>query len=114
MDNEKVVEINKEENETPVVVVETKPKLKDRAKAFWKKNKVKILMGVGAALAVGGTVAYKAIKDKNDEASAQEEAERAELAEEWYQRGLLEAHSTPDVTMPDSVDVDYTPVETVE
>lgn len=109
--NEKVIEMKEAENNAQETVIETKPKFKDRAKAWVKRNKKKILIVAGAALAVGGAAAAKAYKDKKDEAAAQSEAEQAQLAEDWYQQGLLEAHesSSTDTT----VDTEYTPVDEV-
>lgn len=111
MDNSKKV-IDMEQAVEAEVTIETKPSAKDKVKAWWGRNKKKILIGVGAVLAVGGAAAVKTIKDRKEDAYAQAEAERQELAEEWYQRGLEEARTAP--ALPDAVDVDYTPVETVE
>lgn len=109
--NEKVIEMVDAENNSQETVIETKPKFKDRAKAWAKRNKRKILIVAGAALAVGGAAAAKMYKDKKDEAVAQSEAEQAQLAEEWYQKGLLEAHesSSTDTT----IETEYTPVDEV-
>lgn len=105
--NEKVIEMTEAENNTQGTVIEAKPKLKDRAKAWVKRNKKKILIVAGAALAVGGAAAAKAYKDKKDEAAAQ--AEQAQLAEDWYQKGLLEAHESSSTDT--AVDTEYTPVD---
>lgn len=107
MDNSKKV-IDMEQAAEDNVSVETKPTAKDKAKSWWKRNKKKILIGVGAVLAVGGMAAAKTIKDRRDDAAAQDEADRQALAEDWYQRGLEEARSAP--AIPEAVEVDYTPV----
>lgn len=109
--NEKVIEMKEAENNAQETVIETKPKLKDRAKAWVKRNRKKILIVAGAALAVGGAAAAKAYKDKKDEAVAQAEAEQAQLAEDWYQKGLLEAHESSGTDT--AVDTEYTPVDEV-
>lgn len=108
--NEKVIEVEAENNSQDTVI-EVRPKLKDRAKAWVKRNKKKILIVAGAALAVGGAAAAKAYKDKKDEAAAQAEAEQAQLAEDWYQKGLLEAHESSSTDT--AVDTEYTPVDEV-
>lgn len=108
--NEKVIEMVEAEN-TQGTVIEAKPKFKDRAKAWVKRNKKKILIVAGAAFAVCGAAAAKAIKDKKDEAAAQSEAEQAQLAEEWYQRGLLEAHESSSTDT--AIETEYTPVDEV-
>lgn len=109
--NEKVIEMVEAENNSQETVIETKPKLKDRANAWWKRNKKKILIVAGAALAVGGAAAAKAYKDKKDEAAAQADAEQAQLAEDWYQRGLLEAHESSSTNT--AIETEYTPVDEV-
>lgn len=109
--NEKVIEMKEAAENAQEAVVETKPKFKDRAKAWVKRNKKKILIVAGAALAVGGAAAAKAYKDKKDEAAAQSEAEQAQLAEDWYQRGLLEAHESSSTDT--AVDTEYAPVDEV-
>lgn len=109
--NSKIIEMTEAENNSQETVIETKPKFKDRAKAWVKRNKKKILIVAGAALAVGGAAAAKAYKDKKDEAAAQSEAEQAQLAEDWYQRGLLEAHESSSTDT--AVDTEYTPVDEV-
>ena len=109
--NEKVIEMVEAENNSQKTVIETKPKFKDRAKAWVKRNKKKILIVAGAALAVGGAAVAKAYKDKRDEAAAQSEAEQAQLAEEWYQRGLLEAHESS--TETEAIETEYAPVDEV-
>ena len=106
--NEKVIEMEAEQN-VQETVIETKPKFKDRAKAWAKRNKKKILIVAGAALAVGGAAAAKAYKDKKDEATAQSEAEQAQLAEDWYQRSLLEAHESSGTDT--AIETEYTPTE---
>ncbi len=111
MDKEKVIEIKEAENNVQETVIETKPKFKDRAKAWAKRNKKKILIVAGAALAVGGAAAAKAYKDKKDEAAAQSEAEQAQLAEDWYQRGLLEAHESSNTDT--AIETEYIPVDEV-
>lgn len=108
--NEKVIEMKEAENNSQETVIEAKPKFKDRAKAWVKRNKKKILIVAGAALAVGGAAA-KAYKDKKDEAAAQAEAEQAQLAEDWYQKGLLEAHESSGTDT--AIDTEYTPVDEV-
>lgn len=110
--NEKVIEMKEAENNAQeTTVIETKPKFKDRAKSWAKRNKKKILIVAGAALAVYGAAAAKAYKDKKDEAAAQSEAEQAQLAEDWYQKGLLEAHESSSTDT--AVDTEYTPVDEV-
>lgn len=111
MDKEKVIEIKEAENNVQETVIEAKPKFKDRAKAWAKRNKKKILIVAGAALALGGAAAAKAYKDKKDEAAAQSEAEQAQLAEDWYQRGLLEAHESSNTDT--AIETEYTPVDEV-
>lgn len=111
-ENEKVIEV-KEALNTQDAVVETKPKFKAKAKAWAKRNKKKILIAVGAALAVGGAAAAKAYKDRKDEATAQSEAEQAQLAEEWYQRGLLEAHGASNTETETAIETEYAPVDEV-
>lgn len=106
--NEKVIEMVEAEN-TQEIVIETKPKFKDRAKAWVKRNKKKILIVAGAALAVGGAAVVKVYKDKKDEAAAQVEAEQAQLAEEWYQKGLLEAHESSNTDT--AIETEYTQVD---
>lgn len=110
MDKEKVIELEAENN-SQETVIEAKPKLKDRAKAWVKRNKKKILIVAGAALAVGGAAAAKAYKDKKDEAAAQAEVEQAQLAEDWYQRGLLEAHESSGTDT--AIETEYAPVDEV-
>lgn len=110
--NEKVIEMMEaEQNAQETTVIETKPKFKDRAKAWVKRNKKKILIVAGAALAVGGAAAAKAYKDKRDEAAAQAEAEQAQLAEDWYQKGLLEAHESSNTDT--AIETEYAPVDEV-
>ena len=109
--NEKVIEMKEAENNSQETVIEAKPKFKDRAKAWVKRNKKKILIVAGAALAVGGAAAAKAYKDKKDEAAAQAEAEQAQLAEDWYQKGLLEAHESSGTDT--AIETEYTPVDEV-
>lgn len=110
-EKEKVIEV-KEALNTQEAVVETKPKFKDRAKAWAKRNKKKILIAVGAAVAIGGATAVKAYKDRKDEATAQAEADQERLAEEWFQRGLLEAHGASD-TETTTVDTECPSVDEV-
>lgn len=109
--NEKVIEMVEAENNSQETAIKAKPKLKDRAKAWAKRNKKKILIVAGAALAVGGAAAAKAYKDKKDEAAAQAEAEQAQLADEWYQKGLLEAHESSSTDT--AIETEYTPVDEV-
>ena len=109
--NEKVIEMKEAENNSQETVIEAKPKFKDRAKAWVKRNKKKILIVAGAALAVVGAAAAKAYKDKRDEAAAQAEAEQAQLAEDWYQKGLLEAHESSGTDT--AVESEYIPVDEV-
>ena len=109
--NEKVIEMKEAENNSQETIIEVKPKFKDRAKAWVKRNKKKILIVAGAALAVGGAAAAKAYKDKKDEAAAQSEAEQAQLAEEWYQKGLLEAHESSGTDT--AIETEYAPVDEV-
>ena len=85
--NSKVIEMREAEQNAQETVIEAKPKFKDRVKSWAKRNKKKILIVAGAASAVGGAAAAKAYKDKKDEAAAQSEAEQAQLAEDWYQKG---------------------------
>lgn len=93
--NEKVIVMAEAEDNAQEVVVEQKPKFKDKAKTWWGRNKKKVLIGVGVALAAGGMAATKAIKDRKDAAEAQAERDEVdELAENWYQRSLLEAHES--------------------
>lgn len=108
--NEKVIVMAEAEDNAQEVVVEQKPKFKDKAKTWWGRNKKKVLIGFGVALAAGGMAATKAIKDRKDAAEAQAEAERTELAENWYQNSLLEAHESSG-TEP-AIESDA-PVETV-
>lgn len=108
MDNEKKV-ISMEQAAEADVSVETKPKF--MSKEWRKQNRKKILIPVGVGLGILGLAIGKAIVDKKAEASA-EEAQRTELAEEWFNRGLEEARSAP--AIPESVDVEYTQTETVE
>lgn len=108
--NEKVIELEAENN-SQETVIEAKTKFKDRAKAWVKRNKKKILIVAGAALAVGGAAAAKAYKDKKDEAAAQAEAEQAQLAEDWYQRGLLEAHESSGTDT--AIETEYATVDEV-
>lgn len=109
--NTLVIEKKEAENNSQETVIEAKPKFKDRAKAWVKRNKKKILIVAGAALAVGGAAAAKAYKDKKDEAAAQSEAEQAQLAEEWYQKGLLEAHESSGTDT--AIETEYAPVDEV-
>lgn len=108
--NEKVIEVEAENN-VQETVIEAKPKFKAKAKDWWKRNKKKILIAVGAAAAVGGMAAAKMIKDRKDEAAAQSEAEQAKLTEDWYQRGLLEAHESSNTDT--AIETEYTPVDEV-
>ena len=109
--NEKVIEMKEAENNAQETVIETKLKFKDRAKSWVKRNKKKILIVSWAALAVGGAAAAKAYKDKKDEAAAQADAEQAQLAEEWYQKGLLEAHESSGTDT--AIETEYAPVDEV-
>lgn len=109
--NERVIEKKEAENNSQETAIETKPTFKDRAKAWAKRNKKKILIVAGAALAVGGAAAAKAFKDRKDEAAAQADAEQAQLAEEWYQKGLLEAHESSGTDTV--IETEYTPVDEV-
>lgn len=109
--NEKVIEMKEAENNAQETVIETKPKFKDRAKAWAKRNKKKILIVTGAALALGVATAAKTYKDKKDEASAQTEAEQAQLAEEWRQKCLLEAHESSGTDT--AIETEYAPVDEV-
>lgn len=110
MDKEKVIEVEAENN-SQETAIEAKPKFKDRAKSWAKRNRKKILIVAGAALAVGGAAAAKAYKDRKDEAAAQSEAEQAQLAEDWYQKGLLEAHESSGTDT--AIETEYTPVDEV-
>lgn len=110
--NEKVIEMKEAAENAQEDVIETKPTFKAKVKAWAKRNKKKILIVTGAVLAVGGAAAAKAIKDRKDEAAAQAEAEQAQLAEEWYNKGLLEARSATE-SEPESIEVDYAPVDEV-
>lgn len=109
--NEKVIEMKEAAENTQEAVVETKPTFKAKVKAWAKRNKKKILIVTGAVLAVGGAAAAKAIKDRKDEAAAQSEAEQAQLAEEWYNKGLLEAHESSNTDT--TIETEYTPVDEV-
>lgn len=109
--NEKVIEMK--ETLEQEAVVETKPKFKARVKSWVKRNKKKILIVTGAALAVGGAAAAKMYKDRKDESAAQAEAEQAQLAEEWYQRGLLEAHGASNTETDNAIETEYAPVDEV-
>lgn len=109
MSNEKVIEMVEAENNSQENVVETKTKFRDKAKAWWGRNKKKVLIGAGVVLAAGGMTATKAIKDHKNAAEAQAEAERTELAENWFQNSLLEAHESSG--NEPAVDVEITPAE---
>lgn len=109
--NEKVIEMVEAEQNAQETVIETKPKFGAKVKAWAKRNKRKILIVAGAALAVGGAAAAKAYKDRKDEAAAQSEAEQAQLAEEWYQKGLLEAHESSGTDT--AIETEYASVDEV-
>lgn len=113
MDNEKKVIDMEQGNGTVPVIVEPKKSMKEKAKAWWDRNKKKILIGGVAVLTAGGMAAAKAYKDRKEEEAAQTEAERNALAEEWFQKGLEEARASAPA-IPEAVDVDYEPVESVE
>ena len=66
------------------------------------------IIGGAAAVAVGAVVAKKILDKKEDDAAEKEEANNA-LAQEWYNKGLLDAHK--DDPVPDAVDVEVEPVE---
>lgn len=87
MDEKKIVAEEKQNEQT--VTVESKPKFGTRIKAFFGRNKKKfIIAGLGAAGIAAG-VLVKQRKDKLRAAEEADEAERAALAEDWYNRGLL-------------------------
>lgn len=103
--NEKVIEANVV-NEAPAETVVVVEKPKGKVRTFLEKHKAKLLILAGVGLAAAGTFAVKAISSKHNDADSQDEAERAEAVEDWYQKSLMEAHNEPVA----NVDVDYTPV----
>ena len=86
MDEKKIMAT--EEVKDVEVIDETKPKFGTRVKSWFSRNKKKfIIAGLGAAGIAAG-VLVKQHKDKLRAEEAEDDAARAELAEEWYQRGL--------------------------
>ena len=110
MSNEMVIEMVEAENNSQENVVETKTKFRDKAKAWWERNKKKVLIGAGVVLAAGGMTAAKAIKDHKNAAEAKVQRDEVdELAENWFQNSLLEAHESSG--NEPAVDVEITPAE---
>lgn len=106
--NEKTIEMKEETGKTEGAVIEAKPTFKDKIHAGWQKHKKKVLMLIGAGIAIGGAAALNEVKHRKDAAAAQAEEDRKSLAEEWYEKGLADARKE----LPESVvDVEYTETE---
>lgn len=109
--NEKVIEMEAENNSQEVTVIEVKNKKKFRdtkVGGFVYRHRKPILIVLGAAAAVGGAAAAKALKNKHDAETSQAEADQAALAEDWYNRSLLEAHESSN---SEPVETEYAPTE---
>ena len=108
--NEKVIEMVEAENnsqENP----ETKGKKRFRdtkVGGFVYRHRKPILITLAAVTTLAGGAAVKAYKDKKDADAAHDEEEQAQLAEDWYNRSLLEAHESS----PEPIDVECAPAET--
>lgn len=112
--NEKVIEMKEAENnsqENPEAK-EGKKRLRDtKVGGFIYKHRKIGYMILGGVLVAAGAAAGKKIHDRRSAEEAQDEADQAALAEEWYQKGLLEAHESSGTDT--AIETEYTPVDEV-
>ena len=81
------VQNQNEGNQTPTNEA-PKHKFGEKVKGFFSRNKKKFIIGGLAAAGIAAGALVKNHRDKVRDAEAEDEAARAELAEEWYNRGL--------------------------
>lgn len=114
MDKEKVIEMVEAENNSQQnpEAKEGKKKLRDtKVGGFIYKHRKIGYMILGGVLVAVGAAAGKKIHDRHSAEEAQDEEDQAALAEDWYNRSLLEAHESSSTDT--AVNTEYTPVDEV-
>lgn len=111
--NEKVIELEAENNsQQNSETNEGKKRLRDtKVGGFIYKHRKIGYMILGGVLVAVGAAAGKKIHDRHSAEEAQDEADQAALAEDWYNRSLLEAHESSGTDT--AIETEYAPVDEV-